>query len=206
MTRRGVGVVIPRQDELTGGAGGVLVAEPNHLRVALPTTAWQVVHGPQYRQPPQGFANGQLWSSPRSVHMGGVWPGLWSLEHILISNLQLSAMRTTVSAGDPRTSRAKLSSVPRCSRQRDNGSYEAPNWNVCGLPVAGKAIGLPGGAEAIERGHPGCDQASVRLEPIRQQHVTARRGDGRVTHHPSSPVPQGISPVRRNGLSLSRRL
>jgi hypothetical protein len=43
------------------------VAEPNHLRVELPTTAWQVVvHGPQYRQPPQGFANGQLWLSPEA--------------------------------------------------------------------------------------------------------------------------------------------
>ena len=60
------------------------MAEPNHLRVELPTTAWQVVvHGPQYRQPPQGFANGQLWLSPGSVLVGGVWPGLWSREHIL---------------------------------------------------------------------------------------------------------------------------
>jgi hypothetical protein len=39
MTCRGVGVVIQRQDQLAGGAGDVLVAEPNHLRVALPTTA-----------------------------------------------------------------------------------------------------------------------------------------------------------------------
>ena len=45
--------------------------------------------------------------------------------------------------GDPRTSRAKLSSVPRCSRQRDNGSYKAPNCDVGGLPVADKARGLP---------------------------------------------------------------
>jgi hypothetical protein len=29
----------------------------------------------------------------------------------------------------------------RRSRQRDNGSYEAPNCNVCGLPVAGKVMG-----------------------------------------------------------------
>ena len=83
MICRGVRVVIQRHDELAGGAGGVLVAEPNHLRVALPMTAWQVVHGPQYRQPPQGFANDQLWLSPGSAHMGGVWLGLRSLEHIL---------------------------------------------------------------------------------------------------------------------------
>jgi hypothetical protein len=102
MTRRGVGVVIQRQDELTGRAEGGLVAEPDHLRVALATTAWQVLHGPRYRQPPQGFANGQPWPSPvtsppprqmmkqrvRMVsHCGGavptqcpgpmLWPGSW---------------------------------------------------------------------------------------------------------------------------------
>jgi hypothetical protein len=54
MTCRGVGVVIPRQDELAGGAGGVLVAEPNHLRVALLTAAWQVVHGPSIGSHPKG--------------------------------------------------------------------------------------------------------------------------------------------------------
>ncbi len=64
-----VGVVIQRQDELAGGAGGVLVAEPNHVRVALATTARQVDHGPSIGNHPKGSLTGQLWPSPASMHV-----------------------------------------------------------------------------------------------------------------------------------------
>ena len=110
MTCRGVGVVIQRQDELAGGAGGVLVAEPNHLRVALPTTAWQVVHGPSIGSHPRVRQRPAMAESGKRSH-GRVRPSLWSLQHIFVSNRGLSAMRTPDFPGDPRTSRTKLSPV-----------------------------------------------------------------------------------------------
>jgi hypothetical protein len=55
------------------------VAEPDHVRVALPTSTWLVDHGPSIGNYPKGSLTGQLWPSPGRVHAGGVRLGLWSL-------------------------------------------------------------------------------------------------------------------------------
>jgi hypothetical protein len=67
-------VVIQRQDEPAGGAGGVLVAEPNHLRVASPTTAWQVDDGPSIGSHPKGSPTASSGCAREAAQVGGVWP------------------------------------------------------------------------------------------------------------------------------------
>jgi hypothetical protein len=44
---------------LAGWAGDVLVAEPDHVRVALSPTTWLVDHGPSIGNHPTGSLAGQ---------------------------------------------------------------------------------------------------------------------------------------------------
>jgi hypothetical protein len=156
------------------------------------------------------LADHRSWLSPRTE---GIPPGqrpdggpgrTFTSDFILVSNLQLSAMRTAVFPGDPRTSRAKLSSVTACSRQRDNGSSEVPNQGQlkpCALPRRQPIAALPAPLLICQYSHRQSTHQpyAYRTDP-QALAPRARRNDkgmttltpGRVRASPDPPVVQEV--------------
>jgi hypothetical protein len=96
-----------------------------------------------------------------------------------ISNPRLSAMRTAVFPGDPRTSRAKLSSVTALPRRRDSGPSKCQNSaaQAAAAPYRQPTAALPAHLLIDQRSHrqsphqPSCprtDRQALALSRARQ--------------------------------------